>query len=106
MPVTWNTKLKAEIAARLADALTEFDGRVETAAKAELYPGHGKRSGMLQRAIFGTPAQIDGARIRGAIGVRGVPYARVIHARYQYIRRGFDKTRPSFRAIVRRRVAS
>lgn len=63
-------------------------------AKQELYPGHGKRTGTLQRSIGTVPAQRRGLRIVGGVATRGVPYARIIHRRYEYLTRGARKAGP------------
>jgi len=97
-------EVKKQIAAACADALTEFDMRVEAAAKQELYPGHGKRTGTLQRAIQGEAARVEGDRVVGSIGVKGVVYALVIERLYQYIHNGFEKVRPTFGAILRSKL--
>lgn len=104
--VTWKGRqIREQIAQRAADAVTEFDLRVEASAKAELYPGHGKRFGTLQRAIYGAPGRVEGKKVRGSIGVRGVRYALPIHRRYKYIHVGFEKERPGFKAILKKHVA-
>lgn len=81
--------------------LTEAGLRIEGAAKAELYPGHGKRTGTLQRAIAGEPAQaVSPTRVRVRVAVKGVRYARVIERRYGYLRAGYRATKGQIRRIV------
>lgn len=94
--------VRAAIANRIADGLTEIDQRIETFAKAELYPGHGKRSGNLQRSIFGDKARVAGNRAVGRVGSRGVRYALRLHERYRYIIIGVEKVRPLAPGIIRR----
>jgi hypothetical protein len=97
-----NPKLRQQIAEKLKDALTEIDLRIETEAKAELYPGHGKITGFLQRGIFGEPARIEGKRIRGRVGTRGVRYALPIHRRYKFLTKGLERIKPKALDIVRK----
>lgn len=99
--LTWKgPEVLAEIQQRAVRALTEIDLRIETEAKAELYPGHGKRTGTLQRSIQGTPGSVVGTRVRGKVGTKGVRYARRIHRRYEYILKGFRRVQPMASAIV------
>ena len=103
--LTWKgPQVRAEIAKRCAKALTEIDLRIETEAKAELYPGHGKRTGTLQRSIQGAPGRIEGQRIRGRVGTKGVRYARRIHRLYEYLIVGFRRVQPQATAIVEKHV--
>lgn len=106
MALTWNGKqVTQQISQALVEALTEIDLRIETAAKSELYPGHGKRTGTLQRGIYGAPARIDGSKVRGAVGVKGVKYALPIHRRFKYITNGLETVRPQALAIIKKHVA-
>lgn len=89
-----------QIAQKAADGLTEIDRRIADEAKAELYPGHGYRTGRLQGAIQGDAGRVEGLKVRGKVGVRGVPYALRIHKRYQYIWRGLERVRPRARGII------
>lgn len=101
--INWKGKaLRAKKARQLVEALTEIDQRIETEAKAELYPGHGKRTGTLQRAIAGDAAHQEGDRIRGSVGVRGVRYAAHIHRLYRYITEGLRRVKPNALDIVRK----
>lgn len=93
--LTWRgPQVVSQIAQKAADAVTEINHRIEAEAKAELYPGHGKVTGTLQRAIYGDAGRVEGQRVRGKVGVRGVPYALRIHKRYQYIWKGLERVRP------------
>ena len=94
----------AKIAQAAVDALTEIDLKIETRAKQELYPGHGKKTGTLQRAIQGEPGRIDGTRARGKVGVKGVPYSLRIHKLYEYIYAGLREVKPQAVAILRKHV--
>ncbi len=105
MPLDWRGKeVLDQIAKAALAAVDEFDLRVEAAAKRELYPGHGVRTGTLRRGIQASPARHEGSRVVGSVGVKGVKYALRIHYRYQYITNGFDRVRPSFQSIYRRHL--
>lgn len=95
-------RLKVEKTKRLVSALTEIDLRIETEAKKELYPGHGKRSGTLQRSIQGEPASVEGNKVKGRVGTKGVRYALRIHKRYGYIVKGLEQVRPKALDIIRK----
>lgn len=85
--------------------LTEFDLRAEAAAKQQLYPGHGKITGTLQRGIVGEPGQqIGDTRARGRLAAKGVPYARAIERRYGYLSKGYGQVRPQAQAIIGGRI--
>jgi hypothetical protein len=85
--------------------LTEFDLRIEAAQKQELYPGHGKLTGFLQRGIVGEEAQIvSPTLVRGRVATKGVRYARPINRRYRYAKAGYDKVRSSGREIIMRAI--
>ncbi len=92
--------VQKEIASRAASAMDEITLRIEAAAKRELYPGHGKRSGNLQRAIQAGPSRVEGDRVIGSVGVKGVKYALRIHALYQYIVKGYQQVAPQAMAIL------
>jgi hypothetical protein len=95
-------ELRKKLAEQLADALTEIDLRIEAEAKAELYPGHGKVTGTLQRSIYGAPGRVEGEVVRGEVGTKGVPYALRIHKLYGYIAEGLAKVKPLAAGIVRK----
>jgi hypothetical protein len=94
----------AKIAQGAVDAITEIDQQIETRAKAELYPGHGKKSGTLQRAIQGDTGRIEGNYARGKVGVKGVPYSLRIHKLYEYIYTGLKEVKPRAVAILSKHV--
>lgn len=101
----WKGDLVKQAAVRAAiNAITEIDGRIETEAKRELYPGHGKRSGTLQRSIQGQPGVLDGDKVRGKVGTKGVRYAIRIHYRYQYIIKGLEKVKPNAARILGKHI--
>lgn len=104
MPFKLNPTLRSQIASGLASALTEIDLRIETEAKKELYRGHGKRTGTLQRSIQGAPATVQGNRIRGKVGTKGVRYALRIHKRYGYLAEGIKRVRPQVQAILKKHM--
>jgi len=92
MRILWRgAAVAAEVAAKAQAALDRYDLKIEAGAKAELYPGHGKRTGVLQRSIGIIPAQRQGLRIVGGVATRGVPYARWVHRRYEYLTQGLRK---------------
>lgn len=97
-------RLRAEKVKRLVDALTEIDLRIEGEAKRELYPGHGKKTGTLQRAIVGEPARIEGDKVKGRVAVKGVRYAKKMHKRYRYIVIGLERVRPQAQAIIKKHL--
>jgi hypothetical protein len=104
MSVEWNERLLEDVAARLVPALDEIDMRIETGAKAELYPGHGKITGTLQRSIHSRPARRQGSRVVGAVGTEPLPYALKIHLLYRYLLIGLQKTEPHALRILERHV--
>jgi hypothetical protein len=106
MSLKWNGKQVTQaISQALVEALTEIDLRIETAAKSELYPGHGKLTGFLQRGIHGAPARLEGNTVRGAVGVKGVKYALPVHRRYKYITNGLETVRPLALGIIKKHIA-
>lgn len=102
MKVDWNEKLLNDVAARLVPALDEIDMRIETGAKRELYPGHGKLTGTLQRSIHSRPARREGSRVVGAVGTEPLSYALKIHLLYRYLLIGLQKTEPMALGIIER----
>lgn len=106
MPVHWNDDLTDEVAARLTGALDEIDGRIEAGAKGQLYPGHGKVTGTLQRAIQAVPAERSGDSIVGAVGVgkEASGYSLAIHRLYRYLIIGVEQVRPMAMDIIARYV--
>ena len=80
-----------EIAAKATHALDRYDLKIEAGAKGHLWPGHGKLTGYLQRSIGIIPAQRQGMTIVGGVATRGVPYARRINRRYEYMQTGLGK---------------
>lgn len=103
--IRWNgAAVTAAVTENLIAGVNEINQRIETAAKAELYPGHGKISGTLQRGIQTTPARAEGNRVIGTVGVKGVAYALRIHARYGYIVAGLRQVAPLALTIIRKHV--
>lgn len=101
MTLKWNHNLSREIRQTvLIEALERIDGAIELRAKQELYPGHGKVTGTLQRGIQSFPVIMTTRGPRGAVGVRGVKYALRLHKRYRYILIGLDDVRPRAMGIV------
>jgi len=105
-PLTWNgPAILAKARAGAVAGLSEVDLRIEAAAKGELYPGHGKRTGTLQRGIVGEPAEaVSPTLVRGRVAVKGVRYARVIERRYRYLAKGYGAVRPQIAGIVSGRI--
>lgn len=96
-----------QVTNRATAALNEIDRTAERHAKAELYPGHGVRTGALRRSIAAIPAVTRGRRIIGGIAtLKGdvSAYARVIHRKYEYLTKGLQKTVPSVREIIDRHM--
>lgn len=105
MSLDWRgPQVLRQIAERAVDAVTEIDQRIETEAKTELYPGHGKRTGTLQRAIQGDAGRIEGSAVQGKVGVRGVRYAKRIHDLYKYIIVGLERVKPLTVGVLSRHV--
>lgn len=100
--LTWKgAAVLAKVRAGAVRGLTEVDLRGEAAIKAELYPGHGKLTGALQRGVTGEPAQaVRPTLVRGRIAVKGIPYARRINRRYRYMEQGYATVRPRITGIV------
>jgi hypothetical protein len=92
MKLTWTgSQAFADAVAELSPALDRHALKIEARAKAELYPGHGKLTGTLQRSIGTEPARREGTRLIAKVVTRGVPYARKIHKRYEYLTKGAEK---------------
>jgi hypothetical protein len=128
--VNWKGGAAAgQIEQALSDALVEVAQRIEGEAKKELYPGHGKVTGTLQRSIHaassdynfrsdhvkpgaGTPdrggaipvPRRSGNRFIVAVGT-GMEYAMAVHLRYGYLRVAFNRISPRVLDIVRRYIA-
>lgn len=101
MSLMWNKDLSKQIQREvLTEALERIDGAIELRSKQELYPGHGKITGTLQRGIQSFPIRQTERGPRGAVGVKGVKYALAIHKRYRYIIIGLDDVRPRAPGIV------
>lgn len=109
----------------LTQGLIDLHLRVETEAKRELYPGHGKVTATLQRSIHaagpqydygnddvkpsanspnrsgsgGKPEVIGGVVLRFLVG-SGMRYARRIESLYGYMRRGYDRVSPRAKEII------
>src|SRR5687768_7679026 len=92
-----------ELTAKAAEAVDEIDLRIESFAKQELYPGHGKVTGTLQRSITTKPARRQGMKVVGAVG-SNLKYARRIHFMYFYITEGLAKVQPLVPGIVQRKM--
>lgn len=106
MPLDWNENLTDDIAAPLVGALNELDGRIVGRAQSELYPGHGKLTGTLQRALQFTQAERQGDKVVGSVGVgkEASAYALVQHRRYRYLLIGLEFVQPQALDIVRRYI--
>jgi hypothetical protein len=118
-----------QIEQALNDALIEIGQRIEGEAKKQLYPGHGKVTGTLQRSIHATSPDYNfrgdnvksdtstpergggaivprrsGNRLSIAVGT-GMEYAMYIHLLYGYLAAGFNKVRRQALDIVRKYIA-
>lgn len=119
-----------EIIRTLSAALTEIGLRIEGEAKKELYPGHGKLTGTLQRSVHAASPDYNfssdnvnpgartaersnpgtlvperrGHRLLIAVG-SGMEYALAIHLLYRYIMNGLSRVRPQALAIVKKHAA-
>ena len=128
--VNWKGGLaEGQIEQALSAALVEVAQRVEGEAKKQLYPGHGKVTGTLQRSLHAASADYNfrsdnvkpgpGAPERGgavpvprrsgnrlivAVGT-GMEYAMMVHLRYGYLRVAFNKVQPRVLEIVRQYIA-
>ncbi len=101
MPTIWKgDEVLKQITAGAIAGVEEVCMRIEAEAKRELYPGHGKRTGTLQRAIQAGPARVEGSRVIGSVGVKGVRYALRIHARYEYIIKGYERVSSQAQALL------
>lgn len=117
-----------EVTTCLTSGLVEVDLRIEAEAKKELYPGHGKITGTLQRSIHadepthnwtsdngadqergGRDFQplIEGNKLVSAVG-SGLVYAMAVHqghhdfAGYHYITNALSKVNPEVPGIFKR----
>lgn len=105
--LTWQSAAARTRAQQQAiNALNEIDGRIETGGKRELYPGHGKRTGVMQRAIQAEPARVEGPKVRGRIAVKGVPYALRMHKRYQYLAIPLKAIKPDAPRILKKHMTN
>lgn len=107
--LTWRgDDLYEQRANQISAAMQEFSLQLETAAKQELYPGHGVRTGTLRRSITAIPIRREGTKIRGGVGAGAESrrYSKVIHARYRYITNPFERIRPKFRSILRKHTGA
>lgn len=96
----------AEIEARATRALEEIDLRIQAGAKQELWPGHGVVTGTLRRDIQAGPVEKRGRRLIGRVGTSQITkaYSLLIHNRYLYLRRGFEKVKPQASAILNKHM--
>lgn len=99
--LTWQgPQVVNAIATRAMRGLDQIDLRIEARAKAELYPGHGKRTGVLQRSVQAMPVQRRGLKLVGSVGTKGVRYALRLHRRYRYIVVGLNSVRGAAPGIL------
>lgn len=79
-------QVKEQIAERLRAGVDGFNLEVVTQSKQNLYPGHGYRTGALQRAITRTYAHRESQnKIVGTVRVDGIRYGLIVHGKYRYI---------------------
>jgi hypothetical protein len=130
-PVRWNGDAVVNRLSRsLSKALNEINSRIQTRAKQELRPGHGKRKGNLRRSIRRVRARRKGLRIVGRVGrvgKQGGYHASFVHggvpakvrisrrgkAYYHkgqeaipYLEIGFDHVKPQAGQIIAKHVGS
>jgi hypothetical protein len=100
--VAWYGDRVLEAALQGALAAAQKIGlKIEDEAKDQLYPGHGKLHGVLQRSIVADPPRVTGRRrVQFRVGPRGLKYAGKIERRYSYMRIGADRVRPQAPAIL------
>lgn len=70
--------------------LAKLDGAASEGAlvaRQELYPGHGYKTGELQKSVVPIPATYDGNRIVAGFRTRRI-YALFVEARYGYLKKG------------------
>jgi len=127
----WRGKpTQREIEKILGEALVEIGLRIEGEAKKQLWPGHGKLTGTLQRSIHAAspdynfarenvePAsnspergnnagevvpKLDGQRLKIAVGT-GMEYAMHIHFLYKYLTIALNKVRPQVLKVVQAHI--
>lgn len=112
-----------EVERVLVDAMREIGLRIEGEAKKELYPGHGKVTGTLQRSVHAagpdynfagdntrpgpaTPhrgGDVEPEVRRGRVSISvgsGMEYALIIHTLYQYITIALSRVAPRALDII------
>ena len=93
--VTWHgDKFLRRIEKAQREAIDETTGAAVLVAQADLYPGHGLITGILQGSIHAEQAQRRGSRIVGRWGSFDVVYAGPIERRYGYLRKAADAEYP------------
>lgn len=127
----WHGKpTQREIEKILGEALVEIGLRIEGEAKKQLWPGHGKVTGTLQRSIHAaspdynfvrdnvepgphspergnntgemTP-KLYGQRLSIAVGT-GMEYAMQIHFLYKYLTLALNKVRPQVLKVMQAHI--
>lgn len=103
--VNWNGPAwKQKRQTQLQAALTEINLRIEAEAKAELYPGHGKITGRLQRSITADAPVQSGNRLTGRIATKGVRYGRRINRLYRFFPIAIRRVRGQVPTILKKHV--
>lgn len=94
----WRQKRQTQLLA----ALTEINLRVEAEAKVELYPGHGKVTGRLQRSITADAPVPNGNRLTGRVSTKGVRYGRRINRLYRFFPIAIQRVRGQVGTILKK----
>lgn len=123
----WNGEVvKAQVVGAIVDGLTEFGLTHEREAKRELYPGHGKLTGTLQRSVHaaapsyqfavddvpdgpersgqGLSVKRDGDKVSVMVG-SGMRYARRIEQMYGYIANSHARVAGQIAGIMNKHAA-
>jgi hypothetical protein len=82
-------------------AIDETTAAASLVAQADLYPGHGLITGLLQGSVKSEQAQREGARIVGRWGSFDVIYAIFIEIRYGFLRKAAEAEYPKLMGRIK-----
>lgn len=131
MALKWNgAETREQVVAAVVDGLQEFGLKHETAAKAQLEPGHGVLSGTLRRSIHSAGPEYDfagddttpaadtperggqaadlheeGGKVTVVVG-SGMVYALKIEELYGYLQTGHDQVLPQLIPTIEKHAAA